>query len=453
MSCELLTGATGFLGSHLLRDALIAGREVAVVVRPGRAASARQRVDAVLDGFRGATPPALPLPMPTVIEGDLRRPDLGMDAASRAWVAEHCDRVVHCAASLDFRFRAGEPYLSNVDGTRYVLQLCRDAGIRDFHMVSTAYVCGNRAGTVLEDELECGQAFSNDYERSKFLGETLVRQAPFLDRWTVYRPSVIVGDSTTGFAATKDGLYALLSLAGLAAGKSPEAILARLGFSATERVNLVPVEWVSAVITHLVERQGRESTTYHLTNPEPPMARDLLRAAHHLIAQAPPAPSQALDGLLDVYGPYLKHHCTFDTTHTARDAAALVCPRIEGEVLHRLIGFFATRGIAPAGAEQARPDMALVVAGGGTFDLSAAAAAARDMAPEYAAAARVQAHCNASTLERLLGAELTVEQAVYAGLVALEGEPSSMEHATYLLESFLAANRETPAAVSAGDAA
>lgn len=452
MSCELLTGATGFLGSHLLRDALMAGRDVAVLARPSRHASARQRVETALDGFRGATSRALP--MPTVIKGDLRRPDLGMDATSRTWVAEHCDRVLHCAASLDFRFRAGEPYLSNVDGTRYVLQLCRNAGIRDFHMVSTAYVCGNRDGTVLEDDLECGQAFSNDYERSKFLGETLVRQAPFLDRWTVYRPSVIVGDSTTGFAATNDGLYALLSLAGLAAGRSPEAILERLGIGAAARANLVAVDWVAAVITHLVDRRGRESTTYHVTNPDPPTAADLVRAAHHLIAEAPPAPPQALDGLLDVYGPYLKHHCTFDTTNTARDAAALACPRIEGEVLDRLLGFFSTRAPARAGGQQARPELALTVAGhgGGMFDLSAPPAA-RDIAPADAAAARVQAHCNASTLERLLGAELTVEQAVYAGLLALEGEPSSMEHATHLLESFLAVNRAAPAVVPAGDAA
>lgn len=452
MSRELLTGATGFLGSHLLRDALVAGRDVAVLARPSRHASAQQRVEAVLDGFRGAASQALP--MPTVIEGDLRRPDLGIDDAARAWIAEHCDRVVHCAASLDFRFRAGEPYLSNVDGTRYVLQLCRDAGIRDFHMVSTAYVCGNRTGTVLETELECGQAFSNDYERSKFLGETLVRQAPFLDRWTVYRPSVIVGDSTTGFAATKDGLYALLSLAGLATGTSPEAILARLGVGPEERGNLVPVDWVAAVITHLVDRNGTESTTYHVTNPDPPMAADLLRAAHHLIAEAPPAPPQALDGLLDVYGPYLKHHCTFDTTNTARDAAALACPRIEGEVLDRLLGFVSTRTPAPACGRQARPELVLTVAGhgGGTFDLSAPLAA-RDIAPADAAAARVQAHCNASTLARLLGAELTVEQAVYAGLLALEGEPSGMEQATYLLESFVAANREAPAAVPAGGTA
>ena len=452
MTCELLTGATGFLGSHLLRDALVAGRDVAVLVRPGRHASAQERIEAVLDGFRDATP--APLPMPTVIEGDLHRPDLGVDAAARAWIAEHCHRVIHCAASLDFRFRAGEPYLSNVDGTRYVLELCRETGIRDFHMVSTAYVCGNRAGVVREDELECGQAFSNDYERSKFLGETLVRLSPFLDRWTVYRPSVIIGDSTTGFAATKDGLYALLSLAGLAAGSSPESILARLGISAAERVNLVPVNWVSAVVTHLVDRPDRASTTYHLTNPTPTMASELLRSAHQLIAEAPPVPSQALDGLLDVYRPYLKHHSTFDTTNTERDAAALACPRIEGEVLERLLTFFATRKLGSARQERARPEMALTIAGqgGGTFDLSAPAAA-RDIAPGDAGAARVQAHCSAGTLERLLGAELSVEQAVYAGVLALEGEPSGMERATYLLESFLAATRETAAAVSAGDAA
>jgi thioester reductase-like protein len=452
MSCELLTGATGFLGSYLLRDALVAGREVAVLVRPGRHASAQKRMEAVLDGFRHVMPNALP--MPTVIEGDLRRPDLGVDAPTRAWITRHCDRVIHCAASLDFRFRAGEPYLSNVDGTRFVLELCRETGIRDFHLVSTAYVCGKREGVVREDELESGQAFSNDYERSKFLGEILVRQAPFLDRWTVYRPSVIVGDSKTGFAVTNDGLYAVLRLASLAAGRSVEAILEGLGISAYERVNLVPVDWTSAVITHLVDRRDAASTTYHLTNPSPTKASELVRSARHLIAEARPAPARAFDGLLDVYGPYLKHHCTFDSSNTERDAAALVCPRIEGEVLERLVSFFSTHGLERVRGERTRPELALTVAGegGGTFDLSSPTTA-RDIAAEDGDDARVRAHCTTGTMEQLIGAELTVEQAVYAGVMALEGEPSSMEHATFLLESFLAAARETAAAVSAGDPA
>ncbi len=411
MSGELLTGATGFLGSYLLRDALAAGRPVAVLARRGRAASAEQRVAELVARFQRQAPAALAAP--TVIEGDLHQPGLGLDRGARTWIAEHCDRVVHCGASITFRARNGEPYLSNVDGTRYLLELCREAGIRDFHLVSTAYVCGRREGVVMEDDLERGQEFSNDYERSKYMSETLVRQAPFLDRWSVYRPSVIVGDSATGFASTRDGLYAFLSVAGLAEGRSRDEVFARLGMRAEDRVNLVPVEWVSAVIGHLAARSGRQSETYHLTHPRPVTAGALLDAASGLAARAPAVDPRALDELLDVYRPYLKQHCGFDVTHTRRDAPELECPVLEGEVLERLVGFLATR--APAAADAA--------------------------APPDAVGERVRVHCSGETWERLVREEMTVEQALYAGVLALEGEPAAMAHATRLLERHLAAAR------------
>ena len=198
MSFDLLSGATGFLGSYLLRDAMSAGRDVAVLVRPGRRGSAEERIRALVESFGSGHSG----PSPKVIEGDLHRPDLGLDHGSRAWISENCVRVVHCAASLTFQAKAGEPYRSNVDGTRYMLELCRTGGIGDFHLVSTAYVAGLRDGRVLEAESECGQGFANDYERSKFLSEALVRQAAFLHRWTIYRPSVIVGDSTNSIPWT-----------------------------------------------------------------------------------------------------------------------------------------------------------------------------------------------------------------------------------------------------------
>ncbi len=442
MSCELLTGATGFLGSHLLQDALASGCDVAVLVRRGRSGSAQSRVEGLLEQFGAAG--ATPLAQPSIIEGDLHKPDLGLDRASRAWIAEHCDRVVHCAASITFRAREGEPYRSNVDGTRFLLELCRESDIRDFHLVSTAYVCGAREGLVMEDDLECGQEFSNDYERSKFVSEFLVRQAAFLDRWTVYRPSVIVGDSTTGSASTNDGLYAFLSVAGLMAGETAERVFARLGMAAEERLNLVPVDWVSAAIRRLVDRPGDESTTYHLTHPSPVRAGALLEAARHLRAEAPRVPDRVLDELLAVYRPYMKHHCDFDVTHTARDTPGLPCPLIEGEVLERLVGFVAKRGFGVTRQADGRSELALNVVGDGghALDLSSPAAAT-EIGSEEVRDARVSAQCTAETLDRLLSREITIEQAVYGGLLALEGEPSGMEHATHLLEAYLAEPRTT----------
>ena len=93
---------------------------------------------------------------------------------------------------------------------QHVLELCRNAGIRNFHHVSTAYVCGLRQGRILESELDVGQKMSNDYEQSKLQAEKMVRSADFLDSLTVHRPAIIIGDSTNGYTTTYHGFYAPL---------------------------------------------------------------------------------------------------------------------------------------------------------------------------------------------------------------------------------------------------
>lgn len=206
----LVTGATGLLGRYLMRDLLLADARLAVLVRPSRKASARHRVENVMcywDRELGRT-----LPRPVVLEGEINEPDLGLDARDIRWVAEHCGRVLHNAASLTFESTSptGEPWRSNIEGTRHVLELCRQAGIRQFHHVSTAYVCGLRQGLILESDVDVGQKLSNDYEKSKLESEKLVRGSEFLDQVTVYRPAIIIGDSQNGHTTTYHGFYAPL---------------------------------------------------------------------------------------------------------------------------------------------------------------------------------------------------------------------------------------------------
>ena len=370
MSRTLLTGATGLLGSYLLRDALAAGQSIAVLVRPYGSESAEQRVQDLLERFQVEV--GFPLDAPTVVEGDLHRPDLGLDEASRSWIKQNCDRIVHCAASLAFHFKAGEPYRSNVDGTRYVLKLCEESGIGDFHLVSTAYVSGRRDGRVMEHDLEHGQEFSCDYERSKFLSEVLLHCSSALDRWAIYRPSVIVGDSGTGYTSSQDGLYAFLRLARLGAERDPEEVLDRLGLSADDGLNLLPVDWVSATITHLLGKAApAPSVTYHLTNPTPVTPAQIFEAASPFVQGAPRIPVQALDEVLRVYAPYLGNHAQFDRNNTDRDAPNLPCPRLDPPLLEKLIRFVSRR-------EPGRMELALAVGDGATFDLSGARRRAAD---------------------------------------------------------------------------
>jgi nucleoside-diphosphate-sugar epimerase len=114
----LVTGATGFLGSHLARQLAARGDDVRVLVR---ATSDRSRLDGVAA---------------EVAEGDVT------DRASVESAVRGCDWVFHCAATVEFGARDPLPMERvNVDGTRHVLEAARDAGASALH-VSSVSACG-----------------------------------------------------------------------------------------------------------------------------------------------------------------------------------------------------------------------------------------------------------------------------------------------------------------------
>ena len=78
------TGATGLLGSYMVRDLLLKGRRLAVLVRRDRKRPAAERVDGMLRGWEAEL--GRPLPRPTVLEGDLSRPLCGLDARAIEWI-------------------------------------------------------------------------------------------------------------------------------------------------------------------------------------------------------------------------------------------------------------------------------------------------------------------------------------------------------------------------------
>ena len=194
----LLTGATGLVGRYLVRDLLLNEHNLAVVVRPSKRQTPVERMEEILQHWEKELGRALPRPV--VLSGNICDPGFGFSDEDAAWVRQHCDSIIHSAAILEFygKDRAGEPWRTNLDGTRHMIALCRDLQIHDINYVSTAYVAGIQEGVVIkEDSLSAGQTFRNDYEESKFLAESLVREIDFTDKVTVYRPAVIAGDSRT----------------------------------------------------------------------------------------------------------------------------------------------------------------------------------------------------------------------------------------------------------------
>lgn len=351
----LLTGATGLLGRYLLRDLLVAGVPVAVLVRPTKHQSAADRVEALMsewDVREGRY-----LPRPIVLPGDLCDPDLALAANWRAWVAEHCDSVLHSAASMAFRAdERGEPHRTNVDGAGHLLEFCRRVGLRRFHHISTAYICGLRNGRVLETEVDLGQPLGNVYEESKLAAEKMLRGAGSLDVLTVYRPASIVGDSQSGLTTNYHGFYLPLQLAYSFSGMIPPEVMderfsSKLGLTGNEGKNLVPVDWLSRAIAYLVLHPEHHGRTYHMTHPHPVTVRQIQAVVQDALRRYSKRPiattanfneqelatfEELFYSQMLVYRSHWRDDPTFDRTYSAQALSHLPCPEMDRELLLRV---------------------------------------------------------------------------------------------------------------------
>jgi thioester reductase-like protein len=257
----LLTGATGFVGMELLARYLErTQRHVFVLVRAESREHARQRMQGTLEAALGSASPHAE--RVTALAGDITEPRLGLHADDAEDVAAAVGEIVHGAASVSFDLGLADSRSVNVEGTRRMLdfaELCHSrGGLRRFSYVSTAYVAGEHTGVFGEDDLDVGQQFRNAYEQSKYEAECLVATRRSRLPITVMRPSIIVGDSHTGWTASFNVLY--WPLRALARGSYP-ALPARR----SAPVDVVSVDYVADAIFALGQAPEALGRTFHLT--------------------------------------------------------------------------------------------------------------------------------------------------------------------------------------------
>ncbi len=470
MAYHLLTGATGLLGNYLLRDLSLAGHQLAVVVRSSRTESARQRIESAQAGWERSLGRALPRPV--VLEGDICQPNMGFDSVALDWIARNCDSIIHNAASLSFEpiEKTGEPHRSNVEGTRNVLETARRTNIRRFHHVSTAYVCGLRTGRVFEDELDVGQPLGNVYEESKIAAEKLVKAADHLDRPTVYRPSIIIGDSLTGYTTTYHGFYTPIKIVKALADRMDfnidldgTPLVAALNMNGTEHKNLVPVDLVSSVIANLIGRPDQHGRTYHVTSPNPTTIAvmcDVMVAALAEYARTDARgkaflpPMDELQRLfteqMETYRSYWRDDPEFDCSHTREAVPHLPCPSVDRELLLQTAryAFSSNFGWPVPQPVKARFDVLTHLSnlipvhlenghdprtfrligfqvngpGGGQWTL--AVEGGRPVSAEFGLSTDRHAliYLNSTTYERMVRGELSVDQARDRGQVVIEAD-------------------------------
>jgi long-chain acyl-CoA synthetase len=243
MGAVFLTGATGFVGKEILSRFL---------ERDDRRVFALVRADND-DDAAGRLPEHDRL---TAVAGDIEQSGLGLAPETRERVRREVGTVVHCAASVSFDLSLEESRSVNVEGTRRVLELARSCTrLERFTYVSTAYVAGEPGRLFREDELAVGQRFRNAYERSKFEAELVLRAEGADLPLQILRPSIVVGDSSTGRTSSFNVLYGPLKA--YARGRVP-AIPARRDAP----VDIVPVDYVADRV-HELATNGPNGT-FHL---------------------------------------------------------------------------------------------------------------------------------------------------------------------------------------------
>ena len=171
--------------------------------------------------------------------------------------------------------------LLNVGGTQNAIDLANDLQAGIFHHASSIAVAGEYDGHFTEDMFDEGQKLPSAYHKTKFESEKLVRNR-VQGAWRVYRPAIVVGDSRTGEMDKIDGPYYFFKAIQKARHALPEwfpLIGLEVGWT-----NIVPVDWVAAAIDHIAHEPGLDGQAFHLVNPRPQRAGDVLntfaRAGH-----------------------------------------------------------------------------------------------------------------------------------------------------------------------------
>lgn len=372
----LVTGATGFLGSHIAVALLRSGHRVAALARSTKRLSAGERAARLLDWFGLEEELRRNL---EVVEGDIGEALPADGARGFAGRLDDVDEIVHCASNTSFAERKrAELEAVNIDGLRNVLDFAVRGRTVFFHHVSTAFVAGKRTGPCREEFVETG-TFSNAYEETKARGEILARDACRREgiRLNVYRPSIVCGDSRTGRALRFNAVYFPVKAAVYLRDIYIADIRERGGRKAAELgirmkengdlfmplrmeagggggINLVPIDHCVDAFTAVMD-ECLDGGIYHIVNSRSTRIEDIVRYAKRLFrldgieacdgAAFAARPRNALeilyDSYLEAYRPYMQDLRTFEDGNAAAlfEKRALECPEFTYDVFARCMGY------------------------------------------------------------------------------------------------------------------
>lgn len=345
-----LTGATGFLGSHLMAALLEQGHRVIVLGRSSGEATLNQRMYSLLKWF-GIEGLADQLEM---VEIDFSKERLGLELPVYNTLCTMVDQIIHCASDTSFsEHRRQQVFESNVFSLKHILNFANDTRVEYFHYISTAYACG-QGGPICKEQISPTNHFLNVYEESKAQAEKTI--ASFCNQhrlpYTLIRPTIVYGDSRTGRSLKFNALYypirSLMAIRDIYlndirnnGGKKSEAhgiffdedgylfLPLKIVLPKSGGLNLIPVNYFVEATLRII-KNASPGAIYHLSNKAPVKLETIVsyneafmkmrgvEIAYAISTQGQnrnPA-EELFDRYIKAYLPYMHDNRHFDRTNT-----------------------------------------------------------------------------------------------------------------------------------------
>lgn len=346
-----LTGATGFLGSHLMASLLKKGYNIVVFGRPAKNESLKERITLLLRWF-GMDNCSDQI---TYVDTDLSQDNLGIDKGEYSRLCSVVDSVIHCASDTSFSENKREKVMAaNINNLKGILEFSKNANVSFFHYISTAYVAGT--GTIYCKEIfSSAKTFTNVYEESKAAAENIISGFCLKNsiNLSVIRPSIVYGDSQSGRSLKFNALYFPVRSAQSIRDIYLNDIKKNGGTKATKNgvyidndgylflplkiylpgegdLNIIPVDYFVNATVKIIENCSG-SGIYHLTSNTPTTMKIVAEYYQQLmkvkgveiIYGLPPEnvlrnPAEELfDRYIEPYRPYLSDNRVFDRTNSS----------------------------------------------------------------------------------------------------------------------------------------
>ncbi|MFC7322746.1 SDR family oxidoreductase [Halobacillus campisalis] len=319
-----LTGSTGFLGGKLINNLMKdTDHHVHVLVRN------LKKAELLVNSFSRENQQRIHL-----IEGDITKPHCGLSDHTFNELKGRISCFYHSAALVKFDVElSDELFAINFEGTKNTLELAKQLEVKKFFYISTAYTVGKRNKGV-EQLYSLEAEYHNPYEASKVQSEHLAFSYSDDMDVSIFRPSIIVGDSKTGEADSEFTLYGFMRALDIfkrrvARKKGSDTASYRVIANQEGTSNFVPVDYVADILSLAVEK-AEPHTIYNITNPNPPSNIEILqmfkealqfdqldlvdsRGEYELSEE-----EQQLNGMVDIFKVYLSGNVTFEDNNTQK---------------------------------------------------------------------------------------------------------------------------------------